>query len=307
MDFLLLETPLWILLGFAASLFNTAIPLIQEKFKGNGFAVAVWVKIAVVVISLPIVLYMGMPTDKGFYILTATSAIIWCINDIIYFRTIPIVGAGVVSRILPASVILAFVVWFFFDPALLEKYMDNPKQGIMISGIVLLSVVFAIMMKSCPITLKGIKLIWFVVLAAAIGPLIDKLALNIAVSGSAGENATNANQAPFAFMFAQGLIMLILWTSFSLIRKPITKQIFLAKESVKAGLSIGVVATIKLALKFQALVYCEHPALLSVILFTDALWIILYYRLTGREDHSKIWAGLGLVGCAAALILVKSL
>lgn len=185
--------------------------------------------------------------------------------------------------------------------------MENPEQGIIIFGIVLLSVVFAIMMKSCPITLKGIKLIWFVVLAAAIGPLIDKLALNVAVSGGAGETTTNSNQAPFAFMFTQGLIMLILWTSFSLIKKPISRQVFLAKESVKAGLAIGVVATIKLALKFQALVYCEHPALLSVILFTDALWIILYYRLTGREDHSKIWAGLGLVGCAAALILVKSL
>ncbi|HOO51755.1 MAG TPA: hypothetical protein PLK94_10760 [Alphaproteobacteria bacterium] len=303
MDFFSFTTPLWILLGFAASLFNTAIPLIQEKFKGDGFAVAVWVKIAVVVISLPIVLYMGMPTDTGFYILTATSAIIWCINDIIYFRTIPIVGAGVVSRILPASVILAFVVWFFFDPVLLDKYLEHPLQAIAICAIVLLSVIFAIMMKSCPITLKGMKLIWFVVLAAAIGPLIDKLALNIAVDDG---TTTSAGQAPFAFMFTQGLIMLILWTSYSLIKKPITKQIFLAKESVKAGLSIGVVATIKLGLKFQALVYCEHPALLSVILFTDAIWIILYYRLTGKQDHSKIWAGLGLVGCAAALVLVKS-
>lgn len=101
--------------------------------------------------------------------------------------------------------------------------------------------------------------------------------------------------------------MLMMWSVFALIKKPVTRQIFFAKESVKGGIAIGIVATIKLGLKFQALIYCDHPALLSVILFTDALWIILYYKLTGREDHSKIWAGLGLVGCAAALVLVKSL
>ncbi|OIN87822.1 MAG: hypothetical protein AUJ12_00525 [Alphaproteobacteria bacterium CG1_02_46_17] len=291
------ETPLWILLGFAASFLNTAIPLIQEKVKADGFAVAVWVKITVVVTSLPVVLYMGFPTDIGFYVMTAISGAIWCINDIIYFRTIPVVGAGVVSRILPASVILSFVVWFAFDPALLVTYLERPWQAGALFAIVLLSVSFSMMMKSCPITWKGVRMIWFVVLAAAIGPLIDKLSLGYAP----------AAKAPSAFMFSQGLIMLVFWASYSLIKRPVSRAVFLSKDSLKAGLSIGVVASAKLALKFQALIYCDHPALLSVILFTDALWIIFYYRLTGREDHSKIWAGLGLVGCAAALVLVKSL
>jgi hypothetical protein len=40
---------------------------------------------------------------------------------------------------------------------------------------------------------------------------------------------------------------------------------------------------------------------------TDALWILLFYRAIGKKDDSKIWAGLGIVGCAAALALVKSL
>ncbi|HPQ50713.1 MAG: hypothetical protein KDJ26_00420 [Alphaproteobacteria bacterium] len=291
------ETPLWILLGFAASLFNTAIPLIQEKIKADGFALAVWVKIAVVIFSFPVVLYMGFPTDIGFYLMTAISAAIWCINDIIYFRTIPVVGAGVVSRILPASVILSFVVWFGFDPQLLNDYLERPWQATALCLIVLLSVTFSIMMKSCPITWKGIRMIWLVVIAAAIGPLIDKLSLGYAPAAN----------APFAFMFSQGLIMLVFWATFSLIKKPVSRAVFFSPASLKAGLSIGAVATVKMALKFQALIYCDHPALLSVILFTDALWIIFYYRLTGREDHSKIWAGIGLVACAAALVLVKSL
>lgn len=293
----IIDIPIWIILGFAASLFNTAIPLIQEKFKGDGFAVAVWVKIAVVIISFPIALYFGFPVEPEFYVMTAVSAAIWCINDIIYYRAIPVVGAGVVSRILPASVIIAFVVWFGFEPSLLEKYLENPDQAVALVLIVLLSVFFAMALKSCPVTMKGFRLVWFVVIAAALGPLIDKLALGYAPSA----------KAPFAYMFTQGLFMLWFWLAYTALKKPVTKAVFFSKEAVRGGLGIGVVACIKLGLKFEALIYCDHPALLSVILFTDALWIILYYRLTGREDHSKIWAGLGLVGCAAALVLVKSL
>jgi hypothetical protein len=57
----------------------------------------------------------------------------------------------------------------------------------------------------------------------------------------------------------------------------------------------------------MALQTAEHPAYLSVILFTDALWIVLIHRVTGRRDSSNIWAGLGIVACAVALIVVKSL
>lgn len=288
---------IWIGLGFAASLFNTAFPLIQEKFKGDGFAVAIWVKIAVVVLSLPLVLYFGFPEDPRFYLLTAVSASIWCINDVIYFRTVPVVGAGVVTRILPASVVISFVVWFFFEPSLLQQYFEHPAQGISLFAIVILSSFFAMSLKSCPLSWQGVRMLWFVVLAAAIGPLIDKISLGQAP----------AAQAPFAFLFVQAVIMLTFWGGYTAIRRPISRAAFFAQNSKTAGLAIGTVATFKLILKFTALRYCENPAFLSVILFTDALWIILYYRLTGREDHSKIWAGLGIVGCAAALILVKSL
>lgn len=292
------ETLLWLLPAFVASLFNTAIPLIQEKVKGDGYAVAVWVKIAVVVFSAPCAIYFGFPDNPRFYLMTALSAALWSINDVIYYRAIPKVGAGVVSRLLPASVIISFVVWFFFDPALLTKYLERPWQAACLTIIILLSSFFAMSLKKCPLSWEGFKLVWFVIFAAAIGPIIDKISLG---------SAPSAAQAPFAFLFVQALMMLVIWSFNSGLRKPISKIVFFAPSSYKAGLAIGAVGTIKLALKFYALQYCEHPAFLSVILFTDALWIILYYRVTGRKDESKIWAGLGIVACAAALVLVKSL
>ena len=292
-----IDTPIWIPLGLAASVLNATIPLIQEKFKANGFSIAVWVKIALVLFSIPIVLYTGMPTAPEFYLMAALSGLIWCVNDVIFYRTVPVVGAGVVSRIIPGSVILAFILWFLVEPELFTKYMERPWQFAALSAIVLLSVFFTIAMKSCPVTWQGIKMLWLVVLAAATGPLINKLALGQAP----------AVKAPFALMFTQAAFMVAFWSIYSLIKKPVSREVFLSKEAIKGGILIGFVSTILLGLKFTALNDCEHPALLSVLLFTDTIWIILYYRLSKREDHSKIWAGLGLVACAAALILVKSL
>lgn len=288
--------PLWILQGLLASFVNTGIPLVQEKFRADAFSVAVWVKITVVALSFPVVLYQGWPDDPDFYLMTFVSSILWCISDVIYYRTIPAVGAGVVSRILPASVIVTFVAWFGVDPDLFGEYMRSPLQFGLLGLIVLLSVVFAVFMKSCPVTWKGMRMIWFVVFAASIGPIMDKLALGYAPS----------SRAPVSFMFFQALMMLGLWGLVGIFRKPVPARVFFSKGPVVAGLLIGLFATAKLWLKFEALRSCDHPALLSVILFTDALWIILFYRLTGRQDQSKVWAGLGLVACAVALILVKS-
>jgi hypothetical protein len=100
--------------------------------------------------------------------------------------------------------------------------------------------------------------------------------------------------------------MLGFWWIYFVIRRPISARELLSRRSVRTGMSIGAVATGVLYLKTAAMVHVEQPAFLSVLLFTDALWILLIYRLTGRHDPSNIWAGLGIVGCAVALILVKS-
>lgn len=288
--------PPWAILGLAAAIISTAIPLIQEKMKADGFAVAFWVKVAVVILSFPFVLNFGFPSDPKFYLVTATTAVLWCISDVVYFRSVPIAGAGVVSRLMPSAVIISFILWFFVDPDLLQKYIDHPLPSLAIVAIILLATFCATLLKKCPVSWQGVRLVWFVIFAACVGPIIDKLSLGYAPG----------KQAPFAFMFIQGSMMLGLWWIYYLIRKPLSSSVLFSKHSLTTGAIIGVVATIVMYLKTQALLTVDQPAFLSVLLFTDALWILLIYRLIGRRDDSNIWAGLGIVGCAVALILVKS-
>jgi hypothetical protein len=291
------DTLIWVILGLLAAFANTGSPLMQEKLKGNAFSVAVWIKLGTVALILPFVLYFGLPVHLNFYIFAAVSGLIWSVSDVLYFRTVSDVGAGVVSRLLPAAVLLSFLVWFLFDPSLLTKYLDHPTQGLAALGIVCAASFCAMNLKSCPVTVRGFKAIWFVILAAAIGPLIEKISMG---------NTPKA-QTPFAFIFIQALMMLGFWGIFALIKRPVSLPTFLHPSSWKTGLTISLFTTTALCLRFTALQYVQHPAFLSVILFTDAVWIIAYYKITGHRDDSKIWAGLGIVGCAAALILVKNI
>ena len=287
---------IWIGLGILAAIVSSGIPLVQEKHKGNAFAVAIWVKIGVMLLTLPFVLYFGLPDNPRFYIFAALSAAIWSISDVIYYRSVSEVGAGVVSRVLPSAAILSFVVWFIINPDQLQKYLDNQIQGGLIFLIIIVASALAMLMRKCPVSWRGLQMVWFVLFAAAIGPLVEKISMG----------NTPKMQAPFAMTFIQAVMMLGFWAVFAAIKRPITFTTFMLPTSWKTGLMISTFMTVVLCARFAALQYVEHPAFLSVILFTDALWILLYYRLTGRKDDSKIWIGLGIVGCAAALVLVKS-
>ena len=287
---------IWITLGILAAIVSSGIPLVQEKHKGNPFAVAIWCKIGVALLTLPFVLYFGIPTEPRFYIFAGISAAIWSVSDVIYYRSVADVGAGVISRVLPSATILSFVVWFMINPAQLDKYMENPIQGGLIFLIIIAASLFAMLMKKCPTSWRGVQLVWFVLLAAAIGPLVEKISMG----------DTPSIKAPFAMTFIQAVMMLGFWAVFAAIKRPITRDVFMLPSSWRTGLLIGCFMAVVLCARFAALQYVEHPAFLSVILFTDSLWILLFYRLTGRQDNSKIWAGLGIVGCAASLVLVKS-
>jgi hypothetical protein len=287
--------PLWAVLGLSAAIISTAIPLIQERMKGDGFAIALWVKVAVVVLSAPLAFYFGMPEDPKFYLTLSLTALLWCVSDVIYFRAVPLAGAGVVSRLLPSAVLISFILWFFVDPALLDKYIANPLISSCIVGVLLLATLFAVLVKRDPVSWAGVRVVWFVIFAACVGPIIEKLSLGYAP----------ARQAPYAFMFCQGSMMIAFWAVYYALKKPLPLPVLFSLPQIKTGLSIGVVGFIVLTLKTIALVKVEQPAYLSVILFTDALWIILYYRLTGRQETSNIWAGLGIVACAIALVMLK--
>jgi hypothetical protein len=289
--------PLWAIYGLLASLCVVAMLMIQEKHRGEGFAVAFWIKFFVVLWTLPLVLKTGLPDNPEFYMLIAVSAVLYCLSDVVYMRAIPQIGSGLLTRVMPGAVVLSFLLWLMIDHQLIDKYLDHPYQSAGIFASVLLAAISAAFLKKCPVSWQGIRLIWFCIFAATVGPTLNKIILNQTLTGSAA----------VTYVATQGLLMVLFWSIYYAARKPIPVSVLFSRHNIKVGFMISGFSTGMMLLKTQAVLLADNPAYVSIMMYTDALWVILIYKLIGRKETGNIWAGLGVVASAIMLIIFKSL
>lgn len=293
--------PIWALYAVFAAMIQALQPLLQEHFKINGLVLAFGIKLVVLLLMLPVMLTQPIPTEPMFYVGIALLSVVWCISDVQYFRAVPVVGAGVVSRLLPATTMVSFMLWFAIEPSLLLEYAEQPLQSAGIIACVLAATWCAMHLSKCEVSRRAVRLLWFVLLACCVAPPFTKLTLDSA----------RLDDAPFAFAFFQALAMLVIWSGYILVRhrpalavRPDPKTM---RRIMLACLLAGLVMATQTVLSAYALMAAEHPSYVTVILFTDALWIIAIYKLVGRRETANVAAGLGIVGAAAALVLLKSL
>lgn len=291
-----MEFPLWAALGLVAATLSAGMMITQERVQLPGFVMAFWNKAASAVFALPFVLHFGAPDNPYFYIILLGQAKLWAIGDVIFFGTINKVGAGVVSRILPASVILTFFTWFFIDPATLQKYLETPWLSAGVIAALCASVYFAMRLKKCAISWEAVRMIWFVICAAVVGPIIAKLAMG---------QSTFA-QGPFAYVFFQSVAMVLMWLLYYAIKKPVAQAELFNLRALKGGAIVGSFSFLAVAANATALNLVDNPGLIPAIAFTDTFLILLYYKIIGRKESSDVLAGLGIVGCAAAIIILKA-
>lgn len=291
--------PIWAVFALGAALATSCTPLIQERFRADGFALAFWNKIIMTLIGIPMILYAGFPTDPLYYLYVGVTAVIFCVSDVIYFRAVSVIGAGLMTRLLPSAVIITFLLWFAVDPALIRTYWAAPWKVAAIAAILCAFVFFATRVKQCAVSWAGIKIVWPVISAACVGPIFLKLAL--ARSGISPE------QNIYAFIFVQSAMMTALFALYQAIKGPITRAMFTSTNTIFAAAALGLAISCALFLKMSALQGVDNPAFVTMILFTDVLWVQLVYRILKRREQGNLWAGFGIVACAALLVLVKAL
>lgn len=292
---------LWAFYAFAAALAMTSIPLLQEKFKADGIALTFWIKVFVTLSALVPVLHYGLAVPPMFYVYTLVTTVIYIISDIVYFRSVPHIGAGMMTRLLPSSVLITFVLWMVIEPQRVDAYISKPWIGAGTCALIIAFVFCAMRVKRCPVSWQGVKRIWPVLASASLGPIITKMALN-----EAAANAAHENVATFAYMFVQSGMTVALIGLYHLVRRPIPTAVMFERNAIRTGFIIGIAIAAMLFFKTKALQLTDNPAYVVMVFFTDALWVMLIYRLIGRKEQGDIRAGIGIVICAALLVLLKS-
>jgi len=288
--------PEWAVFGMMAATLSALMMLMQERFRVDGFALAFWCKVSCVLVTLPFIVINGLPDSPFFYVILGLGAVIYAISDVVFFRAIPQVGAGMVSRILPAAVILSFLLWFVVKSDLIAKYAAAPVPSLLIFFVLCLSSWFAMNLRKCHVSMHAVRIIWFVIFAATIGPLIAK-----SVTLQA-----DIQQGPYAYVFVEALMMMSLWALYFFIRKPIPAAVMFSRHSWQCGMLIGCVMAGMVLLNVLAFYFVDNPAYIPAIKFLDSFLILMVYAATGRKSDGNVWAGLGIVVCAAFLIVLKA-
>jgi len=293
-----MEFPLWAAFGLTSAALSAIMMLAQEKLKVEGFALAFWNKVGCFCIMLPFAIYFGFPHQWQFYALVAAQAVLWVISDVLFFRAIPKVGAGVVSRILPISVIFTFFLWFLFDPALAKTYMETPWKSLGVVACLFLSVYCAMRLRHCAVSWQAVRLLWFVIFAAIIGPIGFKLITQ----------HVEIAKGPFTFVVFEAAVMIFLWLLWYALAKtkPVERAVMLSAHAIKSGFLIASVSSFMVASNFMAIAYVDNPGLLPAVKFLDAFLILVVYRVVGKKEDADIWAGLGIVFCAVMIVVLKS-
>ena len=126
------------------------------------------------------------------------------------------------------------------------------------------------------------------------------------------ESARGAYDKPFSHftcsknLVDMGLIMSLFLIGYYRIKKPVSADVLFARHNIKTGMLMGSVMATVLVCRIKAVELVDNPGFVSLVFFTDALWVILVYKLIGRREDSNIRAGLGIVASAALLVIIKS-
>jgi hypothetical protein len=277
--------PAWALLGLCFAALTTGVMLALEKYRLDGFAFAFWHKVACALGLLPFVFRYGLPADAGFYVLTALTAILYIVSDVVMFRAIPAIGAGPVSRITPASVIFGFMLWFAVDPVSFGDYLQQPLIAALIFLVLCLWVWFATHLRKCPVSMAAARAVWFTVFANVVGPVLTKKVVD----------AAGIPYGIYAFPFVQALMMLAFLWIFFRVKKRLKPPDLFAPRVWRIGLALGAVNSLAVV-----------PAYTTALGFLNVFFILIAYKVMGRKNDGNVTAGLGMVACAAVLIILKS-
>lgn len=291
-----MEFPLWAVFALLCAASSALVLILPERLKCDGFALAYWNKAAAFFFMVPLVVYSGLPAQWEFYALVAAQAMLWVVSDVIFFRALPKVGAGVISRVLPASVIMTFFLWFLFDPPLLKEYLSTPVRSALVCAALSGSVYFAVRLKKDPVSWAAVRMIWFVLFAAVVGPLMYKTVTK----------HTTIEQGPFAFVMFEAFIMVAVWSVFYAVKKPVPASVLFSRESLKGGAMVGAAMSVVSLSKFAAMHYVDNPGLVPAVKYLDAIIVMAYYRAIGKVEKADVAAGLGIVGCAVVIIILRS-
>lgn len=286
----------WAVFAAIAAVFSAAIYLVNQYMRQPGYLLVFWMRVLVVAVMTPVMVYIPWPDDPTFYIATLATVFFASYGDIKTFNVAAVYGGGVVSRLQPLIVWASFVAWFFFDPALLFSYLAHPINTLGILASLGGCVYFAMRLNRCAVT----RAAFFEILPALGAYTVTTVLGKYAMTHGAPTSAV------YGYMYVQSAAAALVMGVYALFRahNDVT-EVRWANTTLLAATGLAGAAWLgHMVFKGYAVVYTPNPSYQAAINLSAPVFIAVYYKLTQHKEEADSLSGFGVVACAIALVLL---
>jgi hypothetical protein len=287
----------WVWLSAGSAVTAAVMPILHEKIRAERLSMLFWLRIVMLLVALPVLFFVGWPTQPVFYVATFVTAFIWAYADLSSFRATEEFGAGSITRLIPLNVLVTFIMWIVIDPDILDQYLATPWKSLGIFGATCGAVYFAMGMQKSPVSRHAIRALGPVILMSGMGVVFAKIALD----------STDIHSGVFGYMVVQAFFMILIFGALEAVWHPVPRAVFAGRVAIQTGFLMGLNSVVHLIFKSYGYQLVDNPAYISVLILTTPLWVLLYYRVVKKQNVGNVKAGLAVVACAAALVWCVSL
>jgi hypothetical protein len=320
----------WAIFSIVSALFSAVFYLVNQYLRQPGHLLVFWMRVLIVLFMSPLTPHLTLPQDPRFYLTVAVTVFIGTFADIRTFNACSAYGGGVVSRVQPMTVWGAFIIWFFFDPSLPEKYLAQPVNTAGILAALSGCVWFAMRLNRCVIT----RAAFMYMLPALLGYTLTNVLNKYAMARGPLEGAV------YGYMYVQSAIATLSIGLYALLHegnRDRLRQRRRKKEKAAAlalpapavqDLAAGDIAPAGKPLKTEgrqlamaavlaalawicmmiyknyAMAFTPNPSYQVALSLTAPVFVAGFYRLLRHKEEADVASGMGIVACAVLLAVL---
>lgn len=303
----------WAWFSLVSAVFSAGFYLVNQYWRMPGDFLVFTMRIMIVALMTPFVHTLSWPQNPLFYAAVAVTVMVGTSSDVRTFNASAKFGAGMVSRLMPVTVLIAFFLWFAVRPALLFEYLARPwlTLGVLVS--LGACVYFAMRLNRCEVSRSAMVYMAPALTGYTITTVLNKYAMDF------GAGAEDFSGVVLGYMYVQSLIALALVGPYILWKRrgkpaPLVQTVptvpaapaLQMKPLLAASFAAAVVWISHMVFKNYAMAYSESPSYQAAINLTAPVMIAIVYRIVGHREETDVRAGMGIVAAALLLVFVTA-
>ncbi len=302
----------WAWFSLISAVFSAGFYLVNQYWRMPGDLLVFTMRIMIVALMAPFVAHLNWPQDPRFYVAVLATVIVGTSSDVRTFNASAKFGAGMVSRLMPVTVLIAFFLWFTIRPGLLFEYLDRPwlTLGIFIS--IGACVYFSMRLNKCEVSRSAMAFMAPALAGYTITTVLNKYAMDF------GAGSGEFSGVVYGYMYIQSLLALVLVGPYVLWKRRARPQALVQtvpalapaplqlRPLLAAAFAAALVWIAHMIFKNYAMAYSESPSYQAAINLTAPVMIAAVYRMVGHREETDVKAGMGIVAAALLLVIVTA-